>query len=151
MAEFTPINTQEELDKVIGPRLQRERDSVTKELNGQIAERDQKIKDFETQVGDLTKQLETANEKAGKVPELEGKIKNYEAASVKTRIAHEVGLPFEMAERLSGEDEKSIRADAEGLKKIMGDPTPAPLKTTESGTTGLTGAWGQMLQSMKGE
>jgi seryl-tRNA synthetase len=151
MADFTPINTQEELDKVIGQRLARERETVTKELNGQIAERDEKIKGFQSQIDDLNKKLETANAAAGKIPELESKVKKYETDSVKTRIAHEVGLPYEMAGRLSGDDEKTIRADAEGLKKIMGDPNPAPLKSTETGTEGLTGAWGQMLQSMKGE
>ena len=30
MSEFTPITTQEELDAVIGERLKRERDTVTK-------------------------------------------------------------------------------------------------------------------------
>ena len=151
MADFTPINTQEELDKVIGTRLARERETVTKELNGQIGERDEKIKDLQSQIDGLNNELETANAEAAKVPDLQSKVKKYETDSVKTRIAHEVGLPYELAGRLSGDDEKSIRADAEGLKKVMGDPNPAPLKSTETGTDGLTGAWGAMLQSMKGE
>ena len=82
---------------------------------------------------------------------MEAKIKGYETNSVKMRIAREVGLPYELAERLSGEDEKAIKADAELLKKLVGAKT-APLKSTEPGGTNATAAaWSQMLQQMKGE
>ena len=59
MAEFTPINSQEELDRVLASRLQRERDTVTKSFQAQIDERDQKITGFESTIADLNKQIET--------------------------------------------------------------------------------------------
>lgn len=151
MADFTPINTQEELDKVIASRLQRERDTISKQFQNQLAERDQKITGYESQVKDLNTKIEEFNGQAQKITEMEARIKGYETNSVKMRIAREVGLPYELAERLSGEDEKAIRADAEALKKLVGVKT-APLKSTESGRGDSTAAaWNQMLQQMKGE
>lgn len=134
MAEetFKAITTQEEFDAAIGSRIKRERDTVTKEFAAQLAERDKKTADYEKQIGELGKQLEKVGDKDKAIEELTKKVKGYETASVKTRVAHEVGLPYELSGRLSGEDEDSIRKDAENLVKLIGkgQPTP-PLASTE--------------------
>ena len=127
MADFTPINTQEELDKVIAARLQRERDTVTKQFQSQLTERDQKITGFEQQVTDLNGQIETLKGQTGQIAELQAKVKAYETSSVKMRIARETGLPAELADRLSGDDEAAIRADAESLKKVFRAQNTAPI------------------------
>ena len=128
MAEFTPINTQEELNSVLAPRLQREREAVTKQFQNQISERDEKITGFESQISDLNKQIETLNAQAGKVTELEAKVREYETSSVKMRIARESGLPAELADRLNGTDETAMRADAEALAKLLKAQQPvAPM------------------------
>lgn len=153
MADFKPITTQEELDKLIGSVRQEARKVATKEYEQQLAERNEQITGFEKQLADMNAALEKANQTAGKVPELEKQVKAYELRSVKARVAHEVGLPYELAARLSGAEEKDIRADAESLKKLMGNTVVQPLGNTEqnSGTPAGNGAWGKMLQSMKGE
>ena len=136
MADFTPINSQEELDRILASRLQRERETVGKQFQTQIDERDQKIAGFETQITDLNKQIESLNGQSAKVAELESKVKAYEASSVKMRIAREVGLPAELADRLSGDDEKAIRADAEALEKVFkrqGGTAPLYQPGSESG------------------
>jgi TolA-binding protein len=128
MGEFQPINTQEELDRVLASRLQRERDTVTKSFQAQITERDEKITGFESTIKDLNKQIETLNGQTGRVAELEAKVREYETASVKTRIARETGLPAELADRLSGADEAAMRADAENLAKLLKtQQAPAPI------------------------
>lgn len=150
--EFTPINSQEELDKVLGARLQRERETVSKQFQAQIDEKDQKISGFESQIADLNKKLEGYTEQAGKITELETKIKGYETSSAKMRIAHEIGLPYELAERLSGEDEKAMREDAEKLKKLMGAKIVAPLGTTETdgaNSDRVKTAWAKVSQALK--
>ena len=56
------------------------------------------------------------------------------SASVKTRIAHEFGIPYELASRLSGEDEDAIRKDAETLSQLIGQQVrhkAPPLRSTE--------------------
>ena len=45
MAEFTPITTQEDFDKAIGERIKRERETVKKELAGDLSPVDEKRKD----------------------------------------------------------------------------------------------------------
>ena len=131
MGEFQPINTQEELDRVLASRLQRERDTVTKSFQAQITERDEKITGFESTIADLNKQIESLNGQTGRVAELEAKVREYETASVKTRIARETGLPAELADRLSGADEAAMRADAENLAKLLkSQQAPAPMYRT---------------------
>ena len=119
MAEFTPINTQEELDKVISARIQRERDTVGKQYQAQLDEQNQKITGYENQVKELNGQIETLNGQVKEIETLKSQVKAYETSSVKMRIAKETGLPYELAERLSGENEKDIRADAEALGKLI--------------------------------
>lgn len=152
MAEFTPINTQEELDKVLASRLQRERDTVGKQYQAQIDERDQKITGFESQITDLSKQVETLKGQNAEIEELRAKVKGYETSSVKMRIAHEIGLPPELAERLSGEDEQAIRADAEALGKVFkAQRGTAPLYQpgSEGGSDGKDTALKNLLKKVR--
>ena len=62
-----------------------------------------------------------------------------------------MGLPYGMAERLSGEDEEAIKKDAEALKAILGTQPKktTPLAGTES--TGKDDAYKNMLSKLKGE
>lgn len=154
MGEFQPINTQEELDRVLASRLQRERDTVTKTFQAQIDERDQKITGFESTIADLNKQIETLNGQTGRVAELEAKVREYETASVKTRIARETGLPAELADRLSGADEAAMRADAENLAKLLKtQQAPAPMYRTsgEGANDGKDSALRGLLKKVRNE
>lgn len=161
MADFTPITTQEELNNVIGERLRRERESVSKEFEQQIAGKAAEIEKAHADADALNKkleavnkQLEDANQKISGIPALEDKIKGYERASVKSKVAREVGLPYELAERLSGETEEDIRKDAEGLRKLIGNGKQAPLAGGERNTGKQTDnkvGWTKVLQDLKGE
>lgn len=144
MADFTPINTQEEFDARIKDRLERE------------------VKKYESQIAELTEKATKLDEQTSKLADLQSEldkskvtIKGYETSSVKMRIAHETGLPYEMAERLRGDDEKAIREDAEAMKKYIGKPRSAdpdfnPDTAGAKGDT-RTAAFKSMLSSLKGE
>ena len=160
MADFTPISTQEEFDKAIGPRLEREREKVAKEYKEKLAANDKKIKEQEDQIGTISSQLEEAGKKnkdfEAQIAERDGKIKGYESTAMKTRIAREVGLPYEVAERLAGEDEDAIRKDAETLKGIIGSGKPAPQRKetgeVEPGSdSDIEAGLKRTLDKMKGE
>lgn len=134
--EFTPITSQEQFQEAIQSRLDRQ----AKKFEGYTSPDDlAKIKaDYDKQIADLTKASESAAKKYAdydkQLSERDSKIKSYETASVKTRIAHEVGLPYGMASRLSGESEDDIRKDAEALVKLL-DATgkrTAPLASAEA-------------------
>lgn len=154
MSDFKVIETQEQLDEIIGSRVARaERLAAEKyadydELKSQNADKDK-------QIAALSSKLDEQNTKKSEydkqIADLSAKVKEYEAASVKTRIAHEVGLPYELANRLRGETEDEIRADAQELAKY-GKANAAPLGSNEpsaQATNPTDAAFMSMLNNLK--
>jgi len=134
MADFTPITTQAEFDAAIADRLSRQEKILTERYKDALQPDDvNKLKSgYDKTIADLQKQIEDAGTKQAasdkQLTELNARIKGYESDSVKTRIALETGLPFQMAGRLTGETEEEIRKDAEALKSMIGGQVPiAPL------------------------
>ena len=104
MAEaFEPITTQEAFDAAVEQRLAPYAD-----------------------YNEIKAQNETY---AGQIVELNSRIQTYETDALKTRIAHEVGIPFNLAQRLTGSNEADIRKDAQALLKLIQPKNPpAPLR-----------------------
>lgn len=136
MAEFTPItlNTQEDVDHFMADRLARARRAGADEKAKEFAGFDDFKAKAEKYDADTAALKETIsglegekNTSAARITELEAKIREYETASVKTRIAREVGLPAELADRLSGADEAAMRTDAESLAKLIRSQNVAPM------------------------
>ena len=125
---FKPIESQEELNNIIKDRLKRERESTEKRFEGYISpeEHAKAIAEANKSFDDYKKAHEGDE---ATIKDLTAKNKAYETASLKSRIAHEVGLSYEWIGRISGEDEKSIRADAESLKKLVGTGQTVVLPT----------------------
>ena len=106
--EFKPIESQEELDNIIKDRLKRERESASKRFEGWISPEDhQKQIDAANKAFDDYKKAHESDEQT--IADLTAKTKAYETASLKSRIAHEVGLSYDWISRIGGEDEASIR------------------------------------------
>lgn len=156
MAEFTPIMSQEQFDAAIGDRLKRERETMSKKYGDYDALKG-KVAEYEQQIGTMTKTMEeNAKKYAGydqSLAELQAQVKGYETSSVKMRIAHEVGIPYEMAARLSGETEDDIRKDAQTMAQYVkgSSSRPAPLKSTEPAGEGRKAVLRSMLRDLKGE
>jgi hypothetical protein len=128
---FKPIESQEELDGIIKDRLKRERESTSKKFEGWISPEDhQRALDEAAKSFDDYKKAHESDEQT--IADLTAKNKAYETASLKSRIAREVGLPYECAERIRGEDEQSMLDDAKALKKLVGSSQPIPTKSTET-------------------
>lgn len=134
MSEFKPIESQEQLDAIIGERIKRAEAKAAEKYSDYDSLKTQ-ITDLTTQVSDLTAKLDaskqTLTDDSTTIEDLKKQIKNYETRAVKTRIAHEVGLPYQLADKLSGDDEKAIKADAENMVKLMTKKAPAPLGNPE--------------------
>ena len=149
MAEFKVINTQEEFDAAIASRLSRERDTVKKQYEGYLSPEDAQKK----YAGYLSPEQVTEKYKGYLTPaqaaEKDAKIKGYETNSVKMRIAHETGIPFELVGRLSGDDEAAIRKDAETLAGFLKStkPTP-PLADPEGGAVSKDAAYKNLAASL---
>lgn len=148
MSDFTPIETQEQLDKVIGERIRRaeqkaaEKYADYEDLKTQNAGYVTQISQLQTQ---LQAQADKAKESEMSIADLTAKVHQYETASVKTKVALEIGLPYQMASRLTGDDEKAIRADAEAMKQLIGAQVgPAPLGSAEPSSTKGGSGTGQL-------
>jgi hypothetical protein len=148
MAEFKTIETQEELNGIIEARLQRERakyadyeqlkkDSKTlKELQG---------KKYDDQITALNGQIQKAQ---NDLTAMKTRAEAAERSLLRSRIAAEKHLPAELADRLTGDDEAALRADAEVLVKLIAPvQPPAPLADPGSGTD--TGKWGDLSNALK--
>ena len=141
MADFTPITTQEQFDSAIGERLKRERETLAKKY----ADYDDLKKRAQAQADQIDQLTRAAQENAKKYAgyddqqaQMQAKIREYETASVKTRVAMECGLPYAMSARLAGETEEEIRRDAQALAKLMGTSghSDPPRRTNEPDGTG---------------
>lgn len=131
MSEFKTIETQEELDNIVKERLRREREKF-----GDYDDLKKRVSELESENGALKATAEETKQTIAKsdarITELQGQVSNYETASLRTRIALQNGLPYDLADRLQGADEEELKADAERLAGFMRPATPqAPLRDTE--------------------
>ena len=131
MSEFKTIETQEELDNIVKERIRREREKF-----GDYDELKKRVSELESENSALKSTVEDDKQtRAGldaQITELQGQVSNYETASLRTRIALQNGLPYDLADRLQGADEEALRADAERLAGFMRPVTPqAPLRDIE--------------------
>ena len=147
---FKKIETQEELDRIIQERLNREKEKFSdydaiKTRNAEL----------ENEIGTLKSTLEETNAATKSheqiVANLNAKIADYETANLRTKIALQNGLPIDLADRLVGTDEESIKADAERLAGFIGtkQQTPPPLKNTEKPLEGgKDGAYKDLIENL---
>ena len=131
MSDFKPITTQEEFDAAIKARLSREKEKY--------ADYDQlkfRVEELEKENGGLKSTIEATNQSKADadkhLEDLQKQISGYETASLRTRVALQYGLPYDLADRLQGTDEESFKADAERLAGFMKPVIKvAPVKSTE--------------------
>lgn len=135
MSEFKKIETQEDLDKIIEARLARQKESITSEysdyeqLKTRNAELEANVATLQATIDGSSKTSKAwEQEKA----DLNAKIAGYETANLKQKIAIQAGLPLDLADRLTGENEEALKADAERFSGFIKPRTPtAPLKGAE--------------------
>lgn len=154
MSEFKSIETQEQLDKIISERLNREREKFSdyESLKGEK-------ENLEKQISEMNASLEQTNSNKKtyeqQIEELNSKVKNYEIKSLKTKIALENGIPLDFANRISGDDEKAIAEDAQKIASFFKSQQPAPpLKDTEpTNVSGEDAGYKSLLENLnlKGE
>lgn len=128
--EFQIIETQEQLDEVLKGRL----GELNKKHSEATAELQSKLDALTNENASLSKTIEESKKKdeenAKTLGDLQGKVKAYELAELKARIARENNIPYEMASRITGEDEEAMKADAIALSKYFAKPS-APLASGE--------------------
>ena len=156
MSEFKIIETQEQFDAMVKDRITRAERAAAENYSDYDTIKGQNT-DLTNQIAQLTeqikKQTETINGNKTVVDDLTAKVQAYETASVKTKIALELGIPYQMAERLAGTDEESIRKDAEAMVKLIGAQKPvAPIGSNEPTITNKeSAAWEKFAATLTDE
>lgn len=131
MSEFKPITAQEEFDAAIKGRLSREKEKYSDydQLKSRVAELEEENAGLKSTIEASNQSKEDSDKQ---LKDLQNKIAGYETASLRTRIALKHGLPYDLADRLQGNDEESFEADAERLAGFIKRTQPvAPIRETE--------------------
>lgn len=151
---FTPINTQEEFDAAIKDRIER----LSKKYEGYTSPEDlaKMKKNYDDQIASLNQTIKDSADKYSNYDKLmeekDAQIKGYETASVKTRIAHEKGLPYDSIGFLSGDNEETIGKSADALKTLIGSShTAPPMQTEPNNLNSDMAGFKQLLNQLKGE
>lgn len=135
---FTVIETQDQLDAIVGERVARAKETTRKEYEGWISpeELEKQTADLKENASTLSAQVKALTEEkdalTSQLTEKDSTIAKYETDSAKTKIALAAGLRIEYAERLRGETEEEWKADAEALAKDFASAhSTMPLGTSE--------------------
>lgn len=151
MTEFKVIETQEQLDAIIKSRLDREKAKYSD--YDALAE---KIKNLETENTNL-KQAITDKETSEstnltRITELEKDVTTWKNKSLKQQIAMKNGLPFDLADRLQGDNEESLNEDAERLASLVSVKNyTQPLADKEPAfkEKGVDSAWRDVVKNLR--
>lgn len=149
MSEFKVIETQEELDRIIGERLKRERKQVEDEFSEKISALEKENACIKSENTEVKSNLEKAAEKDTEIEKLQGQIKEYEKSEMQRKIALAHNIPYNLAERIHGDTEDEMTEDAKALAKYFekDDPVP-PLKNPEMNTGESGGAYKELLDGL---
>lgn len=156
---FEAITSQEQLDAIVNERVGQETakyagfDEFKQKADGYDALKE-KSDGYERTIAELNKAIDGDEKTPGykkQIESLQGKVKKYEMDSVKLRIAHKKGIPYELAGKLSGEDEAALEKDADIMAKYLEGGKVAPLASAEQNVDGKKAAVKSLLAGLKGE
>lgn len=152
MSEFKVIETQEQLDEVIKKRLEREKAKYAD--YDSLSEKVQKLETEKLNLQDIiTKYEEAEGVSKTRIAELEKNVGVWETKALKQQVAIKYNLPFDLADRLQGDNEESLTEDAERLASLMVVSQPTykqPLADVERpAKTGVSAAWQDVVNNLK--
>lgn len=160
MGDFKVIETQEEFDKAIQSRLKQKDRELTDKYKDYLSPDDVTAlkTDFDKQLQDANKLVKETQDKLSTFDETVSNLtKRAEAAEkqvLKNRVAYENKLPIELSERLIGNTEEELKADAEKLSGIIKPNNAPPLytgtQTSQSGNT-LEAGMAEVLASINAQ
>ena len=128
--EFTPItiNTQEEYDNLVKERIDRAKKSEREKFAG-YDDYKAKAEKYDT---DIKAKQDEITAKDNTIAELNAKVAKYESDSVKAKVLKEFGLSQDLSKWITGDDEESMRVNAQELQQIVGVQKTQPLADPES-------------------
>ncbi len=139
-AEFQPITTQEALDGILAEHdKQFENWKSPEQIQADSDKLTTKVTTLTAKVDELKQQLATAQANAD----------SQNLVNLKMKIAHEKGIPFELAERLNGATEDEIRQDAETFAKFTVQKRVPPTFRSNDGKLSGNASLVELLHGLK--
>ena len=135
--------TQQDVDRIINERLAKER---TKAESMATKAREEAERKAAEEQGKYQELYQAAQQKAA---DLEARLKATEIASIKRNVAQRLNMPIALAQRLQGEDEASIEADAKSLMAAL--PKPAAPNINSGTGNGAAPTAGAMSEAERKE
>ena len=154
--EFQAITSQEQLDNVIGERLRRQKEQFEEKIKEYEALKEENSK-LQTELEQKNQFIEENKKETSMRTEdyenLEKELSSLKLQQLKQKIAINNGIPLDLANRLSGEDEETLLEDAKTLSGfINSNPTPQPLKSVEdTNVNDEDMAYRQLLNQIQGD
>lgn len=148
MSEFKTIETQEDFDAAIQKRLDRKEKEVQERYKDFLSPEDaDKIRqEYEKKLSDKDKESKEALEKYAKtdatIEELTKRAEDAEKSLLRTRIASESKLPYELASRIIGDTEEDMKKDAETLAGFLKPQTAPPAYSSTPASSLMSGSSG---------
>lgn len=122
--------TQQDVDRIINERIAKERSKAESMAAKAREEAERKAAEEQGKYQEL---YQAAQQKAAN---LEAQLRAAEIASIKRDVAQRLNMPIALANRLQGEDEATIEADAKALMAALPKPTPPNINSgTGNGAT----------------
>ena len=130
MSDFNVIETQEQLNEVISDRLARKEAAIRKEYEGYISpdayeEEKKKYGEYEATIEGLNSTISDLQGKVEGMAELQKQVDAYKVDSFRINAAVKHGIPFEMRDRIKGDNEEDIMKDAETLAPMFRQAPPS--------------------------
>ncbi len=151
--EFKVIETQEDFDRAINDRLERERNTVRKEFEGFMSP-----EDVQKKYGNYMSQEDVQEKYKNFISPEDAAQKDAEINSLKLKekrvsVAMEVGIPYELAGKITGDTEEDMKKDAEILAGFLKKNNPYPSYDPEPNGSekNKDAAMKNLLNSLKGE
>ena len=154
--EFQAITSQEQLDNVIGERLRRQKEQFEEKIKEYESLKEENSK-LQTELEQKNQFIEENKKETSMRTEdyenLEKELSSLKLQQLKQKIAINNGIPLDLANRLSGEDEETLLEDAKTLSQfINSNPTPQPLKSVEdTNVNDEDMAYRQLLNQIQGD
>lgn len=149
------MNFEEILKKHVDEEGKFDYEAAAKELKEEQAKAYVPKDDFNTKNNELkaaNEKIQTLEGNSQSLEELQSEVQRYKLKDLKNTVAIQAGIPLDLAERLSGETEDEIKADAEKLSEFVSQKQTLPLKSYEEPAEDeSTQALKQTLNELKGE
>ena len=154
--EFQTITSQEQLDNVIGERLRRQKEQFEEKIKEYESLKEENSK-LQTELEQKNQFIEENKKETSMRTEdyenLEKELSSLKLQQLKQKIAINNGIPLDLANRLSGDNEETLLEDAKTLSQfISNSSTPQPLKSVEdTNVNDEDMAYRQLLNQIQGE